>query len=82
MRDGTRRKKKMPRKQMLGMDNWLHILSSAIANYAEEGGEIVIGCRPEFEGPDVIVVLTGVDVSDPRLHPDFKKLWGLVAQED
>jgi hypothetical protein len=65
----------MPRKQMLGKDNWLFILSSAIANYAEEGGSVVIGCRPMFEDPDVIIELSGVDLDDPRLHPDFVALY-------
>jgi hypothetical protein len=56
--------------QKIGADNWLHILSHAITNYTEEGGEI---CVEEIEG-EVRVVFTAVSLADGRLHPKFKKL--------
>ena len=54
--------------QKLGADNWLHILSNAIGNYAEEGGEVVV----ILNDPDEILVrFVGVKRGDERLNPKF-----------
>lgn len=65
-------------KQKLGRDNWLHILSNAIANYANEGGRVYIVTN--FAG-DVVIRLVGVEKHDQRLHPDFKDLVGQGGEQ-
>lgn len=62
-------------KQLLGRDNWLHILSNAIANYAEEGGEVQVTISEGHNG--VVIYLEKTTPQDDRLHPDFVRLLDL-----
>jgi hypothetical protein len=57
-------------KQQLGVSNWLHIVSSAIANYVDEGGAIAI----VENGGALAVTFLDVGAQDVRLHADFVAL--------
>jgi hypothetical protein len=61
--------------QILSADEWLHILSKAIANYAAAGGAVsVMGNRLAGLPPQVGIYLSGLDIEDDRLHADFVAL--------
>ena len=59
-------------KQKLGKDNWLHILTNAIANYADEGGEVSIGFS-ELTGA-MAVTFDNIQPGDSRLNGAFVAL--------
>jgi len=66
-------------KQKIGKDNWLFILTNALANYVEAGGRVEV-----FEDEEIGamgIYLTEVEADDTRLHPGFVKLidWQLTA---
>jgi hypothetical protein len=56
-------------KSQMGLDNWLHIVSSAIANYVDEGGMARV-----LIDNGLVVVEFDAAADDDRLHPDFVKL--------
>lgn len=58
----------MSNKQKFGPDNWLYILTNAIANYTEEGGQVV---TIQNDHGEILVRFVGVTARDARLHPDF-----------
>ena len=65
-------------KQKFGKDNWLYILTNAIVNYVDEGGEV--GVTAGNDGA-ITITLNGVQPGDRRLHSDFEALgqWVKVA---
>jgi hypothetical protein len=72
----TRRGRTMS-KQNFGADNWLYILTNAISNFVEEGGQVEV--IEDAALSSIVIVLSGVQPGDRRLHPDFRALVG-VAQ--
>jgi hypothetical protein len=59
-------------KQKIGRDNWLYILTNAITNYVEEGGEAQVASDPAAGA--ITVRLCQVRPGDRRLHPEFVAL--------
>lgn len=55
----------------IGPDNWLHILTHALALFADEGGQADV--VTDAEG-NLVIVLPGVKPTDRRLHPEFVQL--------
>jgi hypothetical protein len=62
-------------KQKIGRDNWLYILTNAITNYVEEGGEAQVASDPAAGA--ITVRLCQVRPGDRRLHPEFVALLAL-----
>lgn len=56
--------------QQFGPDNWLHIISNALANYVEEGGSLSIS---EGSG-SLSVTFSGVEAGDSRLNAKFVEM--------
>jgi hypothetical protein len=73
---GVKRKIKMAKKSDIGADNWLYILTNAISNFVDEGGQIL-----GLGDGEVTITLRGVGRDDPRLHPDFVKLLDLDEEQ-
>lgn len=59
-------------KQKLGPDNWLHLLTHAVVNCAQEGGLIEVTEDEEIGA--IAIYLLETDKLDGRLHPAFKAL--------
>lgn len=59
-------------KQKFGSDNWLYILTNAIANYQEEGGQVFVAEEEDIQG--IAIYFHNLQPQDRRLHPAFVQL--------
>lgn len=57
-------------KQKFGSDNWLYILTNALANYQEEGGQLAVEAGSE----GLTIYFRNLQPQDRRLHPAFVQL--------
>ena len=63
--------------QNIGSDNWLHLVTDAIANYVREGGVAVI--VESAEG--LQITLNEIEWEDERLSGRFQKLRPLLSKD-